>query len=165
MTQYQRLFRSCISVAIMLLILLSHACTTPGSSSKHDVNEVTQTIKSLEYKALDAEFRLDTATISDLMDKNFIAIDKGQVSNKQAELSGIYNNIYERLKAGHTVDSFYLDNFRVDLFDNTAIATFFTVTSGKKNGEAYTNKRTRFYDVWVKRDGAWKMVSMQATFL
>jgi len=151
-----------LTLAIVILV----ACNSSKQTNNADeIAEVSQVLKKLEYDALQAEFKMDTAAIASIMDDGFVSIDERKVSNKQSELIGIYNNIDRRLKEGHTVDSLYLDQFRVDLFDNTAIVTFFTVTKGMIKEKPYENKRTRFYDVWVTRKGDWKLVSMQATFL
>jgi len=150
---------------LLSIIAFLISCNTSRKITSMDIAEVTRELKQLEYNALTAEFNLDTASIAAIMDDGFVSIDAKQVINKQTELTGIYNNINRRLNEGHTVDSFYLDQFRVDLFDNTAITTFFTVTKGRIKDKPYENKRTRFYDVWVKRQGVWKLVSMQATFL
>ena len=151
---------------LILTIVILVACdSSKQTNNVEETSQVSQVLKRLEYDALQAEFKMDTATIAAMMDDGFISIDGQKVSNKQSELIGIYNNIDRRLKEGHTVDSFFLDQFRVDLFDNTAIVTFFTVTKGMVQEKPYENKRTRFYDVWVKRKGQWKLVSMQATFL
>ena len=150
---------------IPVFVILVACNSSKQTNNSEDISQVSQVLKKLEYDALQAEFKMDTAAIASIMDNGFISIDGQKVSNKQTELTGIYNNINRRLKEGHTVDSFFLDQFRVDLFDNTAIVTFFTVTKGMIKEKPYENKRTRFYDVWVKRKGEWKLVSMQATFL
>lgn len=148
---------------IAAIVLLAACNPSKQTDNTDDISQVSQALKKLEYDALQAEFKMDTAAIASIMDEGFISIDAQKVGNKQSELIGIYNNINRRLQEGHTVDSFYLDQFRVDLFDNTAIVTFFTVTKGMIKEKLYENKRTRFYDVWVNRKGKWKLVSMQAT--
>jgi hypothetical protein len=120
-------------------------------------------LKKLEYDAIAAELKLDTASIATIMDDRFVSINSRDITNKQQELVGMYNNISQRLKEDHFVDSFYLDDFRVDYFDNTAVVTFYIVTKGRIKGVPFENRRTRFYDVWIKRKGKWKIISMQAT--
>jgi predicted transcriptional regulator YheO len=50
-----------------------------------------------------------------------------KLQNKQHELTGIYNNISNRIKEGETMDSLYLDDFKAQLYNNTAVVTFYTV--------------------------------------
>ncbi len=124
-------------------------------------NEDMKTLKKMEYDWLIAEFKLDTATISKMMDDGFISIGASSISTKQEELNGIYQNISERMKNNHVVDSLYLDDVNIKIHDNTAIVTFISVTKGRIKDVPFANRRTRFYDVWVKKGGAWKAVSSQ----
>src|SRR5687767_14864107 len=124
----------------ILLSVLIISCNSSRKISSIDISQATQELKQLEYNALAAEFKMDTASIAAIMDDGFVSIDAQKVINKKAELEGIYNNINQRLKEGHTVDFFYLDQFRVDLFDNTAVVTFFTVTNGRIKDKLYQNK-------------------------
>jgi len=110
-----------------------------------------------------AEFRLDTATISAMMDERFMSIDLGSIGTKQQELKGIHENISLRLKNNHVVDSLYLDDVHIQVFDNTAVVTFISVTKGRINEKPFENRRTRMYDVWIKRNGKWKAVSSQVS--
>ena len=145
-----------------LLLLFLYGCATP----KHinlSVNKNSALLYQLEYDAIVAEFAMDTAAISSIMDADFINIRPNKISSKQEELAGMYENFRRRKERGHTIDSFYLDKFRTEFFDHTAIVTFHIVTKGVEDNKPYANKRTAFYDVWVKRNGVWKLVSMQAT--
>jgi len=149
-------------ITIMLLTLAS--CVSPDiTTSKSNQAEITETLKRLEYEAISAEFRLDTAAISRVIHENFIAVYPNKLQNKQQELAGIYKNIVRRKQEGETMDSLYLDHFRADVYGNTAIVTFHTVTKGRRNDGPYEDQRWRWYDVWVKERGEWKLVSSQGT--
>jgi hypothetical protein len=108
---------------------------------------------------------LDTSEIARLMDDNFISIYPNKTQNKQQELAGIYKSEINRRKVDHFIDSLYLDDFKVLVFDNTAVATYFSVAKGRKKGVPFDNDRMRWYDVWVKRKGEWKWVSSQGTWV
>jgi hypothetical protein len=149
---------------VLLLVSYLFSCNT----SKYPVtpnskSSLSRLLFGLEYNAIDAEFRLDTASIAAIMDEGFISINEKEVTTKHEELLGMYNTISKRLKDNHVIDSFYLDQFRVDQFGNTAVVTFFIVTKGRIQNVSFENRRTRFYDVWIRRNGKWKIVSMQAT--
>ena len=141
------------------------AICLPNTLFSQNINSKieTETLKKMEYDWLSAEFKLDTAAISRMMDDSFISINESGISNKQEELNGTYKNIEQRLKNGHIVDSLYLDGFSVKFHAETAIVTFISVTKGKIKGTPFTNRRTRFYDVWIKRNGKWKAASSQVT--
>ncbi|MEO5593364.1 MAG: nuclear transport factor 2 family protein [Chitinophagaceae bacterium] len=143
---------------VSLLSCKSHSKSfLPVAASTNDA----ETIKKLEYDWLIAEFKLDTATISKMMDGTFMSVGPGSISNKQQELDGMYRNISQRLKDNHIVDSLYLDDIHVQLYDNTAVIAFLTVTKGRINDVPFENRKMRFYDVWIKKNGQWKAVSSQ----
>lgn len=123
-----------------------------------------ETILRLEKNWLDAEFRLDTASIAPLLHPRFISINGNRISGKQEELKGIYEHISAMQKEGVVLDSLRLEDTQVRLYDSTAIATFIVHTFKKDKGKS-VEKRTRFYDVWIKRSGQWKAVSSQGTVL
>jgi len=122
-----------------------------------------ENLKKLEYDWLIAEFRMDTATIATMMDEKFMAIGLTSISNKQQELDGMYENISQRLKNGHVVDSLYLDDIHIQVYDKTAIVTYISVTKGRVKEVPFENRRTRMYDVWIKRNGQWKAISSQVS--
>ena len=155
-----------IHLFTILVLVVFDSCTPSGRLERSSSYEKeTEIIKQLELKAISAEFILDTATIASVMHKNFIAVYPNKLQNKEQEISGIYNGMIKRMKEGETMDSIYLDDFRAQFYNNnkTAIVTFFTVTKGKRKGVPYENQRWRWYDVWVKEKGTWKLVSIQGT--
>jgi hypothetical protein len=126
-------------------------------------NKEKDLLKKLEFDWLMAEFAVDTSAISKLMDRSFISIGPSGTNNKQQELAGIYKNMHQRQLDNHIVDSLYFNDLSINLYDNTAVVTFVSVTKGRKNNISYANRRTRMYDVWIKRNGQWKAVSSQVT--
>ena len=122
-----------------------------------------QLLRQLEYEWLRAEFRNDTATIARMMDEAFIAIGTTGVSSKQEELEGIYKNMSQRIKDGHVVDSLYFEDIVTRFYGSTAIITFISVTKGKIKDVSFNNRRTRIYDVWIRKEGKWKAVTSQVT--
>lgn len=133
------------------------AASTDLSSGKTKDN-----LLALERKWLEAEFALDTASISILLDSTFISISAGHISNKQQELKGIYENISAMRKDSIFLDSMKFEETLVHVYENTAVASFIVHTYKKDKGRP-VEKRTRFYDVWIKRGENWKAVSSQGT--
>ncbi len=126
-----------------------------------DKNDKEQLL-ALEYKWLKAEFSLDTAYLSTLMDDSFMSISASGISNKHEELLDYYNTISQRLKDSIFIDSFRLENAIVNLYGNTAVVTFVVHTFRKDKGVP-VQRKTRFYDVWIKRNGKWKAIASQGT--
>lgn len=151
----------------MLLIIVSFGCDPQGSKDPADLNNtanenIEQKLLSLERKWLEAEFILDTGYISTLLDPSFIGISADRISNKQEELKGMYDNISAMRQDSIFLDSLKLEDAVINVYDNSAVVTFIVHTYKKEKGKS-TEKRTRFYDVWIKKDGGWKAVSSQGT--
>lgn len=150
--------------AICFLILLSCNEKQPAKTVEIVREHPEEAILRLEKKWLDAEFKLDTASIAPLLHPRFISINGNRISGKQDELKGIYENISAMQKNGIVLDSLRLEDAQVRLYDSTGIATLIVHTFKKDKGKP-VEKRTRFYDVWIKRSGQWKAVSSQGTVL
>ena len=75
----------------------------------------------------------------------------------------VYKNITQRNKNRHVVDSLYFEDWQVKIHGLTAIVTFISVTKGSIKDVPYTNRRTRMYDVWIRKEGTWKAISSQVT--
>jgi len=69
----------------------------------------------------------------------------------------------KRIKENHVVDSLYFDDVAIRIYENTAIVTFISVTKGSVKGVPFTNRRTRMYDVWIRKSGEWNAASSQVT--
>ena len=69
----------------------------------------------------------------------------------------------QRKRNMHVVDSLYFEDWHVAIYGQTAVVTFISVTNGKIKGVAFNERRTRMYDVWIKKQGSWKAVSSQVT--
>ena len=98
-----------------------------------------------------------------MLDDSFAAVDGLSVANKQEELKSLYDNIHEREAKGHSVDSFYLTDIRIQFYEESAVVTFLVVTRGRINDKPFRDRKTRLYDVWVRRNGTWKAVASQST--
>ena len=127
-----------------------------------DANDNKQKLLKLEYDWLKAEFALDTAYLSSIMDPTFIGISADGIHNKKEDLLDMYTTIAQRNKDGVFIDSFKLENTIVNLYGNTAVVTFIVHTYRKNKGMP-EQRRTRFYDVWIRRNNKWKAVSSQGT--
>lgn len=153
---------------IIAVMVVFYSCSNDQSikaveAKNFSTEEVKKDMLSLETKWLDYEFNLDTASIAKFLDDDFISISASDTSNKQMELEGVYKNISAMRNDSIFVDSFKIEEpFIVKLFDKTAITIFICHTYKKDKGKP-VEKRTKFYDVWINRNGEWKAISSQAT--
>jgi hypothetical protein len=143
-----------ITFCLLLIILLSCSNDPAKDNTAEDKDELLQ----LEYNWLKAEFALDTGYLSTIMDSTFIGISENGIKNKREELIDYFNNISQRIKDSIIVDTFNLENTLVNFYNNTAVVTFVVHTHGR-NKSTPTDRKTRFYDTWIKRDDKWKAVA------
>ena len=142
---------------LIFLLSISLASCGPG---KADYSIESKKLLDLEKEAIEREFKNDTTFLSSIMDTTFIELSKDKIKNKHEVLRTIYSNNIENINNKTTIDSFILENPVVHLYDNTAVVTFIMHTFRKK--EPF-ERRTRFYDVWVKRDNKWMAITWQAS--
>ncbi len=148
-----------IYTIFLLLPLFFNFCAN-AQMNLEIINKEKHQILSLEHDWLSAELRLDTAFIASLLDPGFIGISEYGVHTRQEELEDMYNAMTQRRKNNIRIDTFEMYNGVVNLYANTAVVTFIMITNRNENGVA-TQRRTRFYDVWVKKDDRWFAVSSQ----
>jgi hypothetical protein len=144
--------------------ILANAQETNPRLTKEYADNDKKLLLTLEYNWLKAEFSHDTAYLATLMDDSFMGISARGTTNKQQELFDYYNIISQRVKDSIFIDSFRLENAVVNLYGTTAVVTFIVHTFRKDKGIPI-ERRTRFYDVWIKRNGKWKAVASQGTKL
>lgn len=154
---------------LFIFFVFQLGCQRPAShqtapTATFSAAETKDLLLSLERKWLDAEFALDTAYISSLMDSSFMDISADHISNKQQALNGMYENIWAMHKDSIFLDSLKFEDPIVNLYGNTAVITLVT-HSYKKHKNISIEKRMRFYDVWRNMNGSWKAVSSQGTVI
>jgi ketosteroid isomerase-like protein len=98
------------------------------------------------------------AAVADNMAEDFRMIDgQGNVENKQQFVDGI-------LDAKLSIDPYTVEEFDVRLFGDTALLSGRTRMTGKHDGQAFESNY-RYIDIYVRRNGVWKIVSVQITRL
>jgi hypothetical protein len=149
---------------LFAFLVIFTSCLPAEQSNKtiRSNEETKQELLALELKWLEAEFKLDTAYISTLIDSTFKGIAANHITNKQQELDGIHRNISAMRSDGIFLDSLKIEDGLVSLYENVAVVTFIVHTYKKDKGLPI-EKRTRFFDVWVNRNGKWKAVAAQGT--
>lgn len=146
---------------IILLVLIGFlSCNDKSSNTQME----TLNLLGLEREAIQREFQNDTAFLSSIMDTTFIELSKDRIKNKHEVLKTIFQNNINNSENKILQDSFLLENPVVHLYDNTAVVTFIMHTYNRNNDSIF-ERRTRFYDVWVKRGEQWKAVTWQASSL
>jgi hypothetical protein len=154
------------NIFIAGVIIYLTACSSSDASKTANIanNNIKEELLSLERKWLEAEFALDTAFISTLMDSTFIDISADGIHDKQQALKGMYDNISAMRNDSIFLDSLKFEDVIVNLYENIAVIALGTHSFKKDKGRP-VEKRMRFYDVWINRNGKWKAVSSQGTLI
>ena len=130
--------------------------------SKRSIDEEKAYLLNLERLAIAREFENDTTSLSSIMDDTFIELAGDRLKNKHQVLRTIHSNNLRNLARGVRLDSFRLENPVVHIYDQSAVVTFILHTYRHRPDSAF-QRRTRFYDVWVRREDGWKAVTWQAS--
>lgn len=117
----------------------------------------------------------DTATLraqSDQWDRVIVAKDRAAIAANMADdfrqIDG-RGNLFDKehfvadvVDDKLTIDPYTVEDFDIRLYGSTALLSGRTHMTGKYDGQAFTSDY-RYIDVYVKREGAWKIVSVQIT--
>lgn len=100
--------------------------------------------------------RKDEKAIADNMAEDFRQIDgSGNLETKKSFVAGI-------LDPKLAIDPYTVEDFEVRLYGDTALLSGRTRMTGTYDGKPFTSDY-RYIDVYVRRDGVWKIVSVQIT--
>jgi ketosteroid isomerase-like protein len=105
-----------------------------------------------------AIIRKDEAAIAGNMAEDFRQIDgSGNLETRQSFVAGLVD---PKL----TIDPYTVEDFEVRLYGDTALLSGRTHMTGKYDGKAFESNY-RYIDIYVRRSGVWKIVSVQITRL
>jgi ketosteroid isomerase-like protein len=121
---------------------------------EHDVAE----LKRLSDAWDKAIVRKDEKAEADNMAEDFRQIDGyGNLETKKSFVAGI-------LDPKLTIDPYTVEEFEVRLYGDTALLSGRTHMTGKYDGKVFESNY-RYIDIYVRRNGAWQIVSVQITKL
>src|SRR4051812_29905209 len=146
------------ALCAMWALLALAACATGGATDRNST-DTAATIRLLTAQA-DAWDRAIVAKQPDAIAANvapdFAQIDStGQVHARDAFIADL-------LDPGLRIDPYTVEDFSVRVYGNTALLTGRIRMSGVSDGAPFKT-HFRYIDVYVQRDGRWKVVSIQTT--
>jgi ketosteroid isomerase-like protein len=99
-----------------------------------------------------AEMKRDAAWFERTLTDDYTGVDgsTGKATTKAEDIAGIKTN---------TVDSANLSGLGVRMQGDVAVVTGLTHNKGKNDKGVAFDRKIRFTDVWVKRDGKWQVLS------
>jgi len=143
-------------VRAKLLALLAAAAIVPAMTAagepRVDIAELTRLSEGWD----EAIVRKDEKAVADNMAEDFRQIDGyGNLETKKSFVAGIVD---PKL----TIDPYTVEDFEVRLYGDTALLSGRTHMTGKYDGQMFESNY-RYIDIYVRRDGTWKIVSVQIT--
>jgi ketosteroid isomerase-like protein len=138
--------------ALLVLLVLGGGFGPALAGEKEDVARLTQLSNAWD-QAIVAKKQ---AAVADNMAEDFRIIDGyGNVDGKRKFVEDI-------LDTKLTIDPYTVEDFEVRLYGDTALLSGRTPMTGKYDGKPF-DSNYRYIDIYVRRGGEWKIVSVQIT--
>jgi ketosteroid isomerase-like protein len=137
---------------IVFAAVFAAACSTPPASRDATVQLLTAQADAWD-KAIVAR---NASAVAANVAPDFTQIESGGAVNGRDEF------IKGLLDPTLRIDPYKVDDFGVRLYGDTALLTGRIRMTGVSEGKPFIS-HFRYIDVYVKRDGAWKVVSIQIT--
>jgi len=144
--------RSIRSIISVLIASFAVACST--SSTGHDSAAQLLTAQADAWdKAIVAK---DSAAVAANVAPDFAQIESGGTVIGRDEF------IKDLLDPTLRIDPYKVEDFGVRIYGDTALLTGRIRMTGSSEGKSFSS-HFRYIDIYVKRDGVWKVVSIQIT--
>lgn len=147
--------RRSIAAVLLASVALLVACTSsPGTGSADDVGVLTRQADAWDR----AIVRKDAAAIAANMAEDFRQIGgSGEIETKASFVADLVD---PELR----IEPYTVEDFEIRLYGDTALLSGRTRMTGSYKGKAFVSQY-RYIDIYVRRSGAWKIVSVQITRL
>jgi ketosteroid isomerase-like protein len=148
----------------LLLITLLIAITIVSAVAQSPRTSGEQEVLRLQAAFYQAYAKGDSASIDRLLAADYTHNDlRGGLKDRMGYMAYI-DSVASAIKSGTVkIDSSGLDDLRVRVYGDTAVATGRWSASGAKEGSDQDSEQLRFTYVWVKGAGRWKAVAGQVT--
>ncbi len=152
--------RHIVIAAIALLCVACAPSSQPhGSTATADSGDTTALVAKLTAQSDawdEAIVRKDRAAIEANMAEDFRQIDRqANIETKASFVAGL-------MDSGLTIDPYAVEDFDVRLYGDTALLSGRTRMTGTYQGKPFAS-HYRYIDVYARRGGEWKIVSVQIT--
>lgn len=154
MPNASRFHRHAAARCVLALAAASAPLAAAASPSAADLDQLTRQAHAWDQ----AIIRKDRAAIEANMADDFRQIDgDANIEDKSSFVDGLLS---PQLK----IDPYTVEELEVRQYGDTALLSGRTRMTGSWEGKPWTT-HYRYIDIYVKRDGAWKIVSVQITRL
>jgi ketosteroid isomerase-like protein len=144
--------RHCCRWPLIVAVVLAGCAAPPGGSAEDKA--LVQQLTDQADRWDQAIVRKDRAAIEANMAEGFRQIDRaGNVADQKAFVDGLVSPDLQ-------IDPYTVEDFDVRVYGDAALLSGRTRMTGRYQGQPFTS-HYRFIDVYVRRYGAWKVVSVQ----
>ena len=142
------------TAVIILALIVAQACASGPGSTDADRSDTVALLTRTADNWDKAIVRKDRAAIEANMADDFRQIDGGgNVETKASFLEGLMSPVLE-------IDPYTVEDFDVRLYGDVALLSGRTDMTGRYDGKPFSS-HYRYIDIYVRRQGAWKVVSVQ----
>jgi ketosteroid isomerase-like protein len=140
------------TLALLLVLALGGGFGPALAGDQEDIAKLTQLSNAWDQAIVAKQ----QAAVANNMAEDFRIIDGyGNVDGKKKFVEDI-------LDAKLTIDPYTVEDFEVRLYGDTALLSGRTHMTGKYDGKPF-DSNYRYIDIYVRRGGEWKIVSVQIT--
>ena len=148
-------------IVITAMFMFVAVCLS-GCKRVHDNSDFEQAVMDTQHRWEKALKQFDPESMQSLLAEDDLQTDfKGVVDDKTSWLQG-FKQVAANVRSGVSRWEISFDDEIVRAYGNAAVVTGRGTFKGVRKGVP-VNLIIRFTTVWVKRGGAWQLVSYQAT--
>ena len=148
------LYRNLRFLAPVLFFIVLQACASSPGAASGDRMGTAALLKTQADLWDQAIIRKDRAAIESNMAEDFRQIDgAGNVETRASFVDGL-------MTPDLVLDPYTVEEFEVRLYGDVALLSGRTKMTGRYKNQAFTS-HYRYIDIYVRRDGEWKIVSVQ----
>jgi hypothetical protein len=146
------------SIILFVVLAVVTACARTEASNNKQTGNTQQRLMQIEQEMVDDLIKGDSSGIERYVaDTATFTGPDGIISDKAGFVAD--------LKSGELkLQSSKLDDLKVQVYDDMAVVTYGSTDKGTYKGKDVSG-RYRWMDVFVNRDGGWKIVADQGTRL
>jgi ketosteroid isomerase-like protein len=142
------------SRSVAIVILLLQVCAIAAAAGTESHAQIIAALGAQADRWDKAIVRKDRSAIADNMADDFRQIDgDGNTETKASFVDGLVSPDLQ-------IDPYTVEEFDVRLYGDVALLSGRTRMTGRHQGKPFTS-HYRYIDIYVRRDGQWKIVSVQ----
>lgn len=143
-------------LSTILVLIVAAGCSNEKEPSVSDLRSTVESFNEAYVKG-------DTSTLAQMISDQYVHTNNTWKSFGKNQWLGYMRSRREKLDQGKLViTSYEMDEYAVELFDNSAVVTARISSKGTENGSLF-DKSFRVTNLWVYNDEEWKRAAFHDT--